>query len=330
MRHLFLMILACQLCGLVSLAQPRRVAPRPAPKPTAPARASAAAPVLTMMPDLNNPTDPFRARFDYRDIARFWQAFDAWQAGARGNPFDSLYWRGATPQTRLLLAKNGLANADSLRAVVGRRRADYLRCRPITERMAETEASCRAVYLALKALYPAAVFPAANFGIGAFLVGGNYQPKVGLVVGAEMHELATIRVLTGHELVHAQQQVAYKYRIILEQCLVEGGADFVCELITGYVATPAPHAWARGREREIWREFERDQNFGEKDNWGPWLYGGERAPGRPADVGYYVGYQICKAYYERATDKRQAIYDILHLVDARDFLRRSHYADQFR
>ena len=322
MRSLFLLLLLGHLTGLTGAGQPRRP---PAPKPAAKAAAGPAphpanAPV----------TDPLKAQFDYRDVARFWRAFDAWQAGARGNPFDSLYWRGATAQTRLLLTKNGLPNADSLRAVVGRRRADYLRCRPTTERIAETLAPCRAAYCALKNLYPAATFPPAYFGIGTFLVGGNYEPGVGLVVGAEMHELTTIRVLTGHELVHAQQQIPYKYRIILEQCLLEGGADFVCELMTGYVATPAPHAWAKGREKEIWQQFERDQNLGEKDDWAPWLYGGKRTPGRPADVGYYVGYQICKAYYDRAPDKRQAVADILHIADARDFLRRSQYAAQFR
>jgi len=32
---------------------------------------------------------------------------------------------------------------------------------------------------------------------------------------------------------------------------------------------------------------------------------------KPADLGYWVGYRIMKAYYQHATDKRQALRDIL-------------------
>ncbi|MBC7447684.1 MAG: hypothetical protein H7330_06450 [Hymenobacteraceae bacterium] len=316
-----LVVLAALLLTLPAAAQTARAirAPKNAhSKPTVAAQPA------------GHTTEPLTARFYLQDITNFWRAYDAWAAGATGNPFDSLYWRPATAQTRLLLTKNGIANPDSLRTIVRRRRLDYARCRPTTERIAEALPQCRAAYLALKNLYPAATFPAAHFGIGTFGVGGNYEKNAGLVIGAEMHELATIRTLVAHELAHAQQQIPYKYRIILEQCLIEGGADFVCEMISGYVATPTPHAWAKGREKEIWLEFERDQNLGKTDNWARWLYGGERPAGRPADVGYYIGYEICRAYYARAPDKRQAIYDILHIRDARDFLRHSHYADRFR
>ncbi len=314
-----IVVLAVMLLTLPATAQTARTV-----RPTRPVKSKPVA-----IPP-GRTAEPLAARFYLQDVTNFWRAYDAWAAGATGNPFDSLYWRPATAQTRLLLTKNGIANPDSLRIIVRRRRLDYARCRPTTERIAEVLPQCRAAYLALKNLYPAATFPAAYFGIGTFNVGGNYERNVGLVIGSEMHELPTIQVLVAHEVVHAQQQILYTYRIILEQCLVEGGADFVCELITGHVATPAPHAWAKGREKEVWQEFVRDQNLGQNASWALWLYGGDRPAGRPSDVGYYIGYEICRAYYERAPNKRQAIHDILHITDARDFLRRSHYADRFR
>jgi hypothetical protein len=33
-----------------------------------------------------------------------------------------------------------------------------------------------------------------------------------------------------------------------------------------------------------------------------------------------VGYQICKSYYEEAKNKKQAIYDMLHIQDYKKIL----------
>lgn len=61
-------------------------------------------------------------------------------------------------------------------------------------------------------------------------------------------------------------------------------------------------------------------------NTSAWLYQGDRAPpGKPADLGYWMGYKISKAYYEKATDKRAAVKDILRYKDAKAFLEASGY-----
>jgi hypothetical protein len=36
-----------------------------------------------------------------------------------------------------------------------------------------------------------------------------------------------------------------------------------------------------------------------------------------------VGYRICKTYYQRASDKRQALRDILEMTDPKAFLSKS-------
>lgn len=41
---------------------------------------------------------------------------------------------------------------------------------------------------------------------------------------------------------------------------------------------------------------------------------------RPADLGYWVGYQICKFYFDEATDKRGAISEMLNIQDYKAFL----------
>jgi len=59
-----------------------------------------------------------------------------------------------------------------------------------------------------------------------------------------------------------------------------------------------------------------------------WLYEGKTVNGRPADMAYFEGYRITQAYYEKATDKKKAIREILTVQDADKFLNDSGYATQ--
>jgi hypothetical protein len=42
-------------------------------------------------------------------------------------------------------------------------------------------------------------------------------------------------------------------------------------------------------------------------------------------MGYYIGYVITKAFYDKASDKKKAIQEILNIKDCKDFLKRSGY-----
>ena len=60
-----------------------------------------------------------------------------------------------------------------------------------------------------------------------------------------------------------------------------------------------------------------------------WLYNGSNAK-TVADLGYFMGYSICKAYYNNTTDKKKAIKEIIELdysdsTAAAIFLKRSNY-----
>jgi uncharacterized protein YjaZ len=60
-----------------------------------------------------------------------------------------------------------------------------------------------------------------------------------------------------------------------------------------------------------------------------WLYQGDRAKDKPADLGYYVGYKICEAYYKNAANKKQAVKEILEIKDFDQFLKGSRYEEKF-
>ena len=114
---------------------------------------------------------------------------------------------------------------------------------------------------------------------------------------------------------------------MLEQALREGAADFVAELISGGHTNRVQHTYGDAHERELWQEFSKDMRGADTTRW---LYQGDRSTDRPADLGYYMGYKMCDAYYGRETDKPRAVREILHEANAEEFLRRSGYSGGVR
>ncbi|KAA3440017.1 DUF2268 domain-containing putative Zn-dependent protease [Rufibacter hautae] len=267
--------------------------------------------------------DPDSAVIVYKDIINFWKAFDrSSQEGSQA--FEKYYIRPGSNGVKHFIDHNRIVNADSLFGTVQKKRSEYLRVREQTLSIEKVVPQCKAVYYSFEYLYPKAKFPPLYFVIGRFNTGG-VSLKAEQIIGAEMNELSNIPYLVAHELVHANQNIPYKYKILLEQCIIEGSADFLGELISGKVASQEPYRYAEGREASLKKDFLRDMELGENDDFANWLNAGKRKDDRPADMGYYIGYAITKAYYEKASDKKKAVYDILNIQDCKEFLKKSGY-----
>ena len=94
---------------------------------------------------------------------------------------------------------------------------------------------------------------------------------------------------------------------MLEHTFLEGTADFLGEMISGSQINNAAHEYGLGHEHALWQEFK--SHFDDRQFY-PWMYG--RPPdGRPNDLGYFIGYRIAEAYYNRTADKQHAIRDII-------------------
>lgn len=124
---------------------------------------------------------------------------------------------------------------------------------------------------------------------------------------------------------------------LLAHCLNEGACDFIAELINqkslretypnGYIEL------GHKNEKAVWKEFKKFIASNEKGKYFDWLYGvkGRNVNGiQIKDLGYFMGYKICKAYYDNAEDKKQAIKDIIEMdvssdEKAREFLIKSGY-----
>ncbi|HEU5290069.1 MAG TPA: DUF2268 domain-containing putative Zn-dependent protease [Cyclobacteriaceae bacterium] len=184
----------------------------------------------------------------------------------------------------------------------------------------------------LKKIYSKAVFPDVYFVIGAKNSGGTTF-KEGLILGAEMFGKTTntfspvldidyIDEVVTHELIHFQQNYASN-NSLLAQCIREGSADFICELIAGDHSNKKIYEYGDAHEQELWEEFLTLKD-NSSSNWGNWLYS-FKDKSRPKDLGYWMGYQITQAYYNGMNDKQEAIHDILNITDFNTFLKKSGY-----
>lgn len=130
---------------------------------------------------------------------------------------------------------------------------------------------------------------------------------------AVIGQVADLPHIVAHEIIHTQQPPLTGRKTLLAATRQEGGADFLSELISGrHIINPA-YAYGDAHRAALWAAFAKAMD---STNTSGWLFQGEKTPpGVPADLGYWMGYRITKAYYDRATDKAAAVRAILHASD---------------
>jgi uncharacterized protein YjaZ len=132
--------------------------------------------------------------------------------------------------------------------------------------------------------------------------------------------------IVAHELMHYQQKNASD-GTLLARALSEGVPDLVAELVAGDTINPHLHKYADPLEKQLWLEFKKEMNGTSVANW---LYQGDDAKDKPADLGYWMGYKIAASYYKNARDKKQAVKDMLEIKDFQKFLADSRYEEKFK
>ncbi|NAS30994.1 hypothetical protein GTQ40_08445 [Flavobacteriaceae bacterium R38] len=198
---------------------------------------------------------------------------------------------------------------------------------------------------AFKKMYPDLTFPSVYFMIGNFTSAGTISEE-GLLIGIDqiaksdhvpVNELSfgqknnfknidELPHIVIHELVHFQQKIDTNETRLLYPAIGEGMADFLAELFSGKHSNRHLESFTQGREREIWEKFKKEML--QTQTIRNWLANASTATEEwPADLGYWVGYRICKAYYEEQEDKKEAIRYMLNLpgADIEKFLAESKF-----
>ncbi len=277
------------------------------------------------------------------DIPNFWQVFDKASLRDAAEMFQREYIDPGSAGLHDFL-KSRIQNGRYLAGTIAARPRYYAAIRGSTLAVDQTPAikeAIRASFRRLKEIYPDAVFPDVYFVIGRMNSAGTVSSS-GLLIGLEMNarsestpvdeltdweravigQTANLPNIVAHELIHIQQPHDSSKTTLLEQALSEGGADFMGEMISGGIINRVQRSYGDVHEQALWAEFRKDMLGADLSRW---MFQGDRAKDRPADLGYYIGYKICESFYRRATDKREAVRRILHVTDPEAFLRESSY-----
>jgi Predicted Zn-dependent protease (DUF2268) len=274
-------------------------------------------------------SDPEGAIFHTEDIAVFWKVFDETSPKFEAQIFQEKYINVGS-KGLMGFIKMRIENGKNLSKTIKSNLSYYQAIRESSLSMDKGKERIYECFRNMKKIYPQAVFPDVYFVIGAMNSGGTTFDG-GLIMGAEMFgepsenfkpriDVGVLHKIVAHESVHFQQKYGAD-RSLLAQCVREGSADFIAELISGEPAGGEGYAYGNAHSKELWDEF-----VSRKDgtSWKNWLYY-QKDKSRPNDLGYWMGYKITKAYYNKAVDKMAAIKDILNIQDFNKFLKDSGY-----
>lgn len=265
---------------------------------------------------------PLNVVFETKDTKKFWNDFDKMNISNK-NPFTEYVEKGSAGVKGFIQSR--IINSDSLFVMVKKRKADYEATRNILDGISAKEKRVKAIYSALKYWYPNAKFPPVYFVYGRFNSGGTSSPD-GIIIGTEMlKNLDGVIGLIAHELIHYQQNIQGEDNL-LKWSLNEGGADFIGEFISGESINGLAYKYGEQHLKNLCNEFV--SRLKEKD-YQDWLYGTSKKDDRPNDLGYWIGYKIIEAYYNKQEDKHKAIYDIINIKDPMLFLKQSGFLDSY-
>jgi hypothetical protein len=263
------------------------------------------------------------------DVSRFYEVYDA----AGGHPsIDHLQHDYLDPGTEGLhhFAKARNVTAQRIADNIGKHPEMYVGARRCMEVLPRVKARLAVALHRLSELYPQARLLPVTIVVGrgkpVGIANGTYGVQLGLealCATSWMNPSVEDRFVhtISHEYAHVQQFESLdddEHPTVLEASLEEGAAEFTAELISGEVGYSGQAAATRGHEKEIETAFVPDE---ESTDLSRWLYNSTLE--KPGDLGYWVGYRICKAYYQHARDRRRAFRDILEISDPELFLRKS-------
>jgi len=209
-------------------------------------------------------------------------------------------------------------------------------------RVRETEPAVRRALAEYERIYPRAMYPPVYYLVGNARAGGA-NSSAGVLIAAELyggragetdasltrdtHMTSDLPCLVTHELTHFNQFVASPIVYVrrwdnLARAIKEGAADFMAELSAGCHINGEAHAWGLPHEATLWEEF---RQVLDGDDTGDWFFVRPESGDRPQDLGYFLGYRIVRAFYERAQDKPAAIRRIMNISEYHRFLAESGY-----
>ena len=267
-----------------------------------------------------------RATLDISDVDLFYRLYDATDGRPTAEQVQSGYIDVGSPGLRTFFDARRTTAVRVAEAIASRPEI-YRQARECSSVLPRVKDQVDAALAKLVSLYPEARLPSVTLAVGRGRPVAIGSSVTGIQVGLEALcatdfiepdiEDRFVGVLV-HEYVHAQQNPGLTEKTdlsVLETALLEGGAEFVTEVLIGRPAYTYFEPLVGGREHEIETAFSADLD---KTDLSDWFYNSTKE--KPSDIGYWVGYRIARSYYEKASDKAAALKEIMEFTDAHAFL----------
>jgi hypothetical protein len=269
------------------------------------------------------------------DLTNFWEAYDSIQKtidkAKQIDILQRLYVDRGTQGLKYFMESRG-GKPEIWQKLIEQEKKRFETIRPYTLSVLDQKAEIDKGLEKFKSLYPDFKDADVYFTIGIGNSGGTVYGQnvlIGCEVMANEEPDWAVQIVL-HEFVHTQQSHETSGHV-LSHSIHEGMADFISELTTNKSIAdlyPGGHiAFAIKNEKELWELFKKYISSNDKYNYHGWLYGngGITLNGiNMNDLGYGMGYLICKRYYENASNKKEAIKTMLTLnltdENARQFL----------
>ena len=291
------------------------------------------------------------------DIDNFWNAYDSVQTikdtTKQAQFIQQLYLDKATDGLKDFMVTRRHSAQRHLNNILKNPKF-WVSVRPHTLQIKSYTTDIEEVMLRFKKLYGSFKQPTVYFTIGCLNSGGTISDGK-ILIGSEIatadssvdaSELGpwlqgvfksnnSVVSAVAHEVGHTQQNLdeaeADSTLHLLGWCIQEGVCDFIAELLLQKPIKSGYMTYGKANEKEVWKIFEKEMNG---HNIKDWLYNSGKAPSGCADLGYFVGYIICKSYYENSKNKKHALKEIIELQYTNEsilkFLETSRYQDKWK
>lgn len=272
------------------------------------------------------------------DIENFWIAYDAINKTndslERIKIIKDFYIGKATDGLKGMIEARDYEDYEFVNAILNYPKY-WTSIRPNTANLIKDKEQIEQYFAKLKEIYPELKPTTIYFPIGVFRSPGTYQGN-NVLLGAEfllanknadLSELPErvrngmteympydIPLIALHELIHTQQK-RWEHLSIIHRSVAEGVAEFISTLISQRPLSPGVKFGKQNEKRVLERymiEIFRDEDVGN------WLSSKNQNELEVNDLGYYIGYEVCERYYNKSTDKKQAIKELIELDYSND------------
>jgi hypothetical protein len=270
------------------------------------------------------------------DIDNFWIAYDSIvltsDSTAQMQYLQTLYLDKGTPGLSAIMAARNYTPEEYLLAINAYPKF-WKSIRPNMEKVKNIGTQINQGIEQLRAVYPDLKPAKVYFTVGVFRTGGTTMDSL-VLIGSEVsmtnnatitaefpkemthlknhfanNPMSDIVFLNVHEFVHTQQKTALEANL-LTQCLREGVAEFIAEKATKQTSKAPAIIYGNTNKSRVKQQFLKEMF---NNYYRYWLWSNYENQFNTRDLGYFLGYDMAKHYYNKMENKQAAIKTLIEL-----------------